>query len=66
MFHTKQFILVPSFQFLCLLNTKIPAAHSHPWIEPLNTDMEHFWALEKGKKELMDALKCSRKRGMSY
>ena len=66
MFHTKHFLLIPSFQFLCLLDMKIPAAHSQPWIELLNTDMERFRALEKGKKELMDALKCSRKRGMSY
>ena len=57
---------LPAFVAIAESKKKIPAAHSHPWIELLNTDMEHFRALEMGKKELMDALKCSQKRGMSY
>ena len=55
-FHTKHFLFIPSFQFLCPFDTNsIPASHSQPFIDlsNLNTDMKRFRALERVKRNLL-------------
>lgn len=64
LFQTKQFLLLSSFQFLCLIETKLPAQQSSmPFIELLPQDIDHYKALKKGQKELTLALKNSKKHG---
>jgi hypothetical protein len=64
LFRTKQYLLIPSIQFLCLLDTNFPSDQALPYIEvKSDMDMEHFKALKEGKNELISALKLSRKRG---
>jgi hypothetical protein len=64
LFQTKQYLLIPSIQFLCLLDTNFPSDQALPYIEvKSDLDMERFKALKEGKNELIFALKLSRKRG---
>jgi hypothetical protein len=64
LFQTKQYLLVSSIQFLCLLDTKFSSDQALPYIEVTSDmDMERFKALKEGKNELISALKLSRKRG---
>jgi hypothetical protein len=70
-FQTKQFLLLPSIQFLCLTETKLvsPQQSLTPYIELLPQDVDRYKALKNGQKELTAALKLSKKRGngeMSY
>ena len=65
-FQTKQYLLLPSIQFLCLLDTctKFSSNQALPYINVTSDmDMEHFKALKEGKKELISALKLSIIRG---
>jgi hypothetical protein len=65
LFQTKQYLLISSIQFLCLLDTKFPFDRDHalPYIEVTSDqDMERFKALREGKDQLSSALKLSRKR----
>ena len=63
-FQTKQYLLIPSIQFLCLLDTKFPSDQTLPYIEVTSDmDMERFKTFKEGKNELISALKLSRKRG---
>jgi hypothetical protein len=62
LFQTKQYILIPSIQFLCLLDTKFPLKFDQPYIEVTSDmDMECFKTLKDGKNQLISALKLSRK-----
>ena len=64
LFQTKQYLLLPSIQFLCLLDTCVPSDQALPYIEVTSDmDMERFKALKEGKIQLISALKLSRKRG---
>ena len=64
LFQTKQYLLIPSIQFLCLLDTNLPSDRELSCIEVTSDmDMERFKALKEGKDELISALKLSRKRG---
>ena len=63
-FQTKQFLLLPSIQFLCLLETRLPPEQSSaPFIELLPGDIDRYKALKNGQKEITAALKLSKKRG---
>ncbi|KAF8881515.1 hypothetical protein CPB84DRAFT_1851568 [Gymnopilus junonius] len=62
MFQTKQFLLIPSIQFLCLLNAKISDnAMTASCVEMPNADIEWFKALNDGKEQVVAALVLSRK-----
>jgi len=62
MFQTKQFLLLPSIQFLCLLESRLAPEHSSaPFIELLSRDIDRYKAFENGQKELTAALKLSKK-----
>jgi hypothetical protein len=66
LFQTKQYLLIPSIQFLCLLDTKFPFDRDHalPYIEVTSDqdmELERFKALREGKDQLSSALKLSRK-----
>jgi hypothetical protein len=64
LFQTKQYLLIPSIQFLCLLDTKFPSDQALSFVEVTSDiDMECFKALKEGKNELISAIKLSRKRG---
>ena len=69
LFQTKQFILLSSIQFLCLIDseTKLPQAppnqQSTLFIELLPQDIDSYKALKNGQKELTVALKLSKKHG---
>ena len=64
LFQTKQFLLLSSIQFLCLIETKLsPQQSSAPFIELSTRDIDHYKALKNGQKELTAALKLSKKRG---
>ena len=64
LFQTKQYLLIPSIQFLCLLDTRFSSNQALPYIDVTSDmDMERFKALKEGKNELISALKLSRKRG---
>ena len=63
-FQRKQYLLIPSIQFLCLLDTRFSSNQALPYIDMTSDmDMERFKALKKGKNGLISALKLSRKRG---
>ena len=63
LFQTKQYLLIPSIQFLCLLDTNFSSDQAQPYIKvKSDMDMERFKALKDGKNELIYALKLSRKR----
>jgi hypothetical protein len=55
LFQTKQYLFIPSIQFLCLLNTKFSFDQAAlPFIEVTSDiDMEHF-----SIKDLKDSFKC--------
>ncbi|KAF8868413.1 hypothetical protein CPB84DRAFT_1808184 [Gymnopilus junonius] len=62
-FQTKQFLIIPSFQFLCLLDAKIPDnTLNGSFIEMPDLDLEHFRALKDANEQIVAALKLSRKR----
>ena len=64
LFQTKQYLLIASIQFLCLLDTNFPFGQASSCIKVTSDlDMERFRALKEGKDELISALKLSRKRG---
>ena len=61
-FQTKQFLLLPSIQFLCLINSKIPPQQlMSPFIDLLSEDLDCYQALRSGQKELTDTLKLWKK-----
>ena len=63
-FQTKQFLLLPSLQFLCLVDTKITAAQlAASFIELTPEDADRYRALRNGQKELTAVIKLSKKRG---
>jgi hypothetical protein len=60
-FQTKQFLLLSSIQFLCLVDTKITDAQlAASFIELTPGDADRYRALQHGQKELTAVLK---KRG---
>ncbi len=62
-FQNKQFLLLSSIQFLCLIETKMSAEQSSaPFIELLAGDIDRYKALKNGQKELTAALKLSKMR----
>ena len=61
-FQTKQFLTIPSFQFLSLVDTKILDSKA-PSIELSPPDITRFRALQLGEREFTIALKLYRKRG---
>jgi hypothetical protein len=67
LFQTKQYLLISSIQFLCLLDTKFPSDQALPYCPYIEVtsdmDMERFKTLKEGKNELISVLKLSRKRG---
>jgi hypothetical protein len=64
LFQTKQFLLLSSIQFLCLIETKIsPQQSSMLFIELLPQDVDRYKALKNGQKKLTAALKLSKKHG---
>jgi hypothetical protein len=57
LFQTKQYLLLPSIQFLCLLDTKFPFDQALPYIEVTSDlDMERFKALKEGRDQLISVL----------
>ena len=63
-FQTKQFLLLSSLQFLCLVDTKIsPHQLFTSFLELLPEDVDRYRALREGQKELTTAIKLSKKRG---
>lgn len=60
-FQTKQFLTIPSFQFLSLVDTKIHDSGAAT-VELSAPDMDRFRALQGGKVKLELALTLSRKR----
>ena len=63
-FQTKQFLLLSSLQFLCLVDTKLSSAQlTASFIELSSEDVDRYRALRDGQKELTAALKLSKKRG---
>jgi hypothetical protein len=67
LFQTKQFLLLSSIQFLCLIEKKLPqvppSQQSPSFIELLPQDIDRYKALKNGQKELTVALKNSKKHG---
>ena len=64
-FQTKQFLLLPSIQFLCLINSKIPPQQlMSPFIDLMSEDLDCYQALRSGQKELTDTLKLWKKAAM--
>ena len=64
LFQTKQFLLISSIQFLCLIETKISTQQSSmPFIKLLPQDVDRYKASKMGEHELIAALKLSKKRG---
>jgi hypothetical protein len=67
LFQTRQFLLLSSIQFLCLIDTKLSPQQSTTgmpsFIELLPQDIDRYKALKNGQKELTAALKLSKKRG---
>lgn len=62
-FQTKQFLLLPSIQFLCLVDSKIPLQQStSPFIDLRSEDLDRYRALRDGQKDLTAALKLWKKR----
>ncbi|KAF8868404.1 hypothetical protein CPB84DRAFT_1969624 [Gymnopilus junonius] len=62
-FQTKQFLIIPSFQSLCLLDAKIPDnTLNGSFIEMPDLDLERFRALKDANEQIVAALKLSRKR----
>ena len=60
---TKQFALLPSMSFLCLLSVS-PKVHSvSGTLELAQEDSDQFKTLDKGTAKFKDAMKLSRKRG---
>ena len=63
-FQTRQFLLLSSLQFLCLIDTKISTQQSErPFIELSPEDLSRYKSLKDGQRELTVALKLSKKRG---
>ena len=63
-FQTKQFLLLSSLQFLCLIDTKITDAQlAASFIELTPDDVDRYRALRNGEKELTAVIKLSKKRG---
>lgn len=59
---TKQFALLPSLMFLCLLSTS-PKVHTHSGtLELTQEDSNRFCTLDQGTARFKDAMKLSRKR----
>ena len=65
LFQTKQFLLLSSIQFLCLIEKIVSpqqSSESMPFIELSPRDVDCYKALKNGQKELTAALKLSKKR----
>jgi hypothetical protein len=63
-FQTKQFLLLSSLQFLCLADSKISREQlATSFIELSLEDVNRYRALREGQKELIAAIKLSKKRG---
>ncbi|KAF8166953.1 hypothetical protein BJ912DRAFT_862904, partial [Pholiota molesta] len=58
---TYRFQHSPSFELLCLLDSKIPFTSQHT-IEISQTDLDRYQDLKRGERSLAVALKNSRKR----
>jgi hypothetical protein len=62
-FQTKQFLLLSSLQFLCLIDTKIAANQlDASFIELAPMDIDRYRELQNGEAKLTAAIKSSRKR----
>lgn len=60
---TKQFALLPSMSFLCLLSVS-PKVHAQSsTLELTQEDSDRFKTLDQGTAMFKDAMKLSRKRG---
>ncbi|KAF8797488.1 hypothetical protein BYT27DRAFT_7237241 [Phlegmacium glaucopus] len=66
MFQTKQYLLAPSTQFLCLLDSKISEHQAQGLsIELTQRDLSYFRDLQKGETQFKAAIKLFRKRGVN-
>jgi hypothetical protein len=60
---TKQFAILPSMPFLCLLSVSLKVHPKSGTLELTQEDIDRFKALDKGSVKFQAAMKLSRKRG---